>query len=333
MKWRILKILISLITLSSALFIYFRPPQFEVVQVKKDKVVEAVYATGTVESEVMYPLSSQVSARLLTLNVDEGDLVKKDQLLATLDGAEFKEQERQLKIREQFAKDQFNRAQKLYSQKAISEDEYTRSKSEWEASQAMTRSAKGKSEYTILRALHDGIVIRRDGEVGQLIPANQAIYWIAENGNLRVTAEVDEEEILRVQVGQKVYMQADALPNQVIEGSVIKITPQGDRLSRSYRVRISLPKNNPLMIGMTVENNILIGEKENALIVPSSAVRNGFVWVVNNDTVESRKIKMGVKDLERTEIVSGVSDTDVVVKDPSQTLTEGMRIRPVSREK
>ena len=324
------KVLTIITALIIVLVLYFllRPAKFEIVETKKDKAVEAVYATGSVESEIMYPLSSNLSAKLVELYADEGDSVKKDQVLARLDGAEYLEQEKQFKIREKYAHDQFLRTEKLFTQGAISIDEYNKMKSEWEALKAATNSAKSKYEYTVIKSLSDGVVIRRDGEVGQLIPSNQAIFWVAENGNLRVTAEVDEEEILKVKVGQKVLMQADALPNKVMEGFVSQITPRGDSISRSFRVRISLPKDSPLLIGMTVENNILIGEKNNVLLIPTSALNGNFVWVVSEDNkVSKRKIEIGVRGLEFTEVSQGLEFGQRVVNNPHSNIYEGMKVR------
>lgn len=327
------KLTLSLLSILIVGFIYFKylkKPSIEVFKASYGKAVESVYATGYVESVNMYPVSSQISAKLLELFVDEGDRVRKDQMLARLDGKEFKELEIQLKAKEDLSYDQFLKAEKLYKQGAISEEEYKTSKAEWVAAKALTSSARSKADYAILKASTDGQVIKRDGEVGQLITPSQAVFWISPDGDLRVSAEVDEEEILKVKVGQKVLMQSDALGDRVVEGSVLSITPKGDNLSRSYRVRISVPKDSPLLIGMTVESNIVTRINESALLIPTTALVNSFVFKVDdNGLVAKVKVEVGAKGPDRSEIKSGLSEGDFVIVAPKKDQEQDVRVEPI----
>ena len=80
-----------------------------------------------------------------------------------------------------------------------------------------------------------------------------------------VTAEVDEEDIARCRPGQQAVIKADAFPGRVLKGQVNEITPLGDPLNKSYRVRVALPDDTPLHLGMTTELNIIVSEQPNAL--------------------------------------------------------------------
>jgi multidrug efflux pump subunit AcrA (membrane-fusion protein) len=84
---------------------------------------------------------------------------------------------------------------------------------------------------------------------------------------------VDEEDIAQVRPGQEVLIRADALAGQTFRGQVLAVTPKGDPVARSYRVRISLPADTPLMIGMTTETNIVLRRSDNALLVSVGAVQ------------------------------------------------------------
>ena len=98
----------------------------------------------------------------------------------------------------------------------------------------------------------DGQVIRRDGEVGDFIPSNQPVFYLAKSGSpLRISADVDEEDIPLVKAGDKVLIKADAFPDRIFDGQVSDVTPKGDPIARSYRVRIALPSDTALKIGMT----------------------------------------------------------------------------------
>jgi len=109
-----------------------------------------------------------------------------------------------------------------------------------DVAEAAVKRAQAQRDYNQLVAPADGIVLRRDGEPGQFVAAGQAVLTLACCAPLRVSAEVDEEDIPRVVVGQKVTLRTDALPGRLFDGEVADITPKGDPVSRSYRVRIRL---------------------------------------------------------------------------------------------
>ncbi|MCC6954439.1 MAG: efflux RND transporter periplasmic adaptor subunit, partial [Deltaproteobacteria bacterium] len=250
------------------------------MQLTRGIAVQAVYATGTVEPEVMLPIATRGSARLLELRVDEGMSVEAGQLLARLENDDLRSSLAALRAKEQFARSEFERNAGLVKQGAISQQAYSRASSDWEAAKAASAQAAAMVGYMDLSSPAAGKIIRRDGEIGQLIPANQPVFWLSVSSPLRITAEVDEEDISLVKPGQNVAIRADAFPGQVFQGTLKSITPKGDPIARSYRVRVSLADGTPLQIGMTAEINVIVAERENAWLLPTSSLKAGFVWVV-----------------------------------------------------
>jgi RND family efflux transporter MFP subunit len=169
--------------------------------------------------------------------------------------------------------------------------------------------------------------LQRDGEIGQVIPANQPIFYFARRAPLRIEAEVDEEDILLVQTGQRVLIRAPALPDRVLDGRVAEITPKGNPVTRGYRVRIEFEGETPLRIGMTAETNIVVEQRDNALLVPATAVREGQVWIVRDGRLHRQPVRTGFSSETRTEILSGLSDNDALVVSPTTGLTEGRQAR------
>ncbi|WP_133128669.1 efflux RND transporter periplasmic adaptor subunit [Legionella nagasakiensis] len=301
----------------------------EVVHPFYGTAVQAAYATGTVEATVMMPISTHITARLLALYVDEGNDVKKGQVLAQLEDWHLQETLRELKEREELARIRYERHTPLMKKGVISKDEYDRMVSEWRAAIAARQGAEAQVSYLKLMAPADGRIIRRDGEIGQLIPANQAVFWLSCCAPLRISAEVDEEDIVHVRSGQDVLIRADAFPGRIFYGKVQRITPKGDPIARSYRVRVSLPENTPLLIGMTAETNIIFRKKQNALLLPASAVMVDKVWLVEHDKLRQVPVSLGAKSLKQVEIANGLTAADLVVLHPNGELKEGTRVRPV----
>ena len=93
-----------------------------------------------------------------------------------------------------------------------------------------------------------------------MVDTTDTVFWIGDPKPLRITADVDEEDVPRVEPGQKVLLRADAFPDRVLEGGLTSITPKGDPVQKTYRVRIELPDDAPLLIGMTVEANVVVRE-------------------------------------------------------------------------
>lgn len=308
------------------------PVAVSVVTPTHGPAVEAIYATGTVEPSVMLPIAPRQGGNLVELNVDEGGQVRKGQVLARFDDADLDNTVEELAARARYAQAQYRRNRELARRGFQAKLELDRVRAEMEAAEAALKRAGAQRGFLLLTAPADGSIIRRDGEVGQFIPAGQAVFYLSCCAPLRVTAEVDEEDIPRVRVGQKAVLRADALPGQVLDGEVGEVTPKGDPVARSYRVRIRLADPAGLRVGMTVDANLVVAERQNALLVPSSAVRNGAVWIVANGRLRRQPVRIGVAGAERTEILEGLAPDAQVVDAPAEDLREGRaaRIRPPS---
>jgi RND family efflux transporter MFP subunit len=334
---RTTKIVLGLATLAAAAaaVVWWQwPARLEIAPVTRGPAVEAVYATGTVEPTVMIPLAPRSGGRLVAVLVDEGARVRRGQVLARIESGDLDQTVQEMSAREQLARTQYERARDLVEQKFVSPAELDRTRSELQAAQAAARRAQAQRDYNQLVASADGLVLRRDGEPGQYIAAGQAVLTLACCAPLRVSAEVDEEDIARVVVGQKALLRTDALPGRLFDGEVAEITPKGDPVSRSYRVRIRLADApevdaGPLRTGMTMDANLIVSRRENALLVPSRALKGNAVWVVQEGRVQRREVKKGVTGAERSEIVSGLAEGDMVVLSPADTLREGQRAHGV----
>lgn len=327
-KWFYLAAILLLVALSYALLNrYFLPPVVETQNPSRGAAVEAVYATGTVEATVMLPIAPRNTARLTELLADEGAEVKKDQPMARLEDNDLKSSLRELEAKQSFAQSDYARQKKLFDRGFASREALDQARSNLDSAMAAVERAKTEAGYMTLLAPADGLIIRRDGEIGQLIPSNQPVFWMSCCAPLRVSAEVDEEDIAKVQPGQKVAISADAFPGQVFHGKVQSITPKGDAVARSYRVRIGFDGEVPLRIGMTAENNIIISENSEALLVPIAAVRNNHVGVVRNGRLQLIDVKTGARDGKSIEIRDGLVEADFVVVPYPDKISDGVMVR------
>jgi RND family efflux transporter MFP subunit len=303
------------------------PIAVSIVTPTRGPAVDAIYATGTVEPTVMLPIAPRVAGRLIELKADEGSTARKGQTLARLDDTDLASTVDELEARARFAQSQYDRAQNLARQGFMAKAEIDRTRADVEAAEAAVKRARAQRNDMSLVAPADGLIIRRDGEIGQFIPAGQAVFYLSCCAPLRVTAEVDEEDIGRVHVGQKVVLRADALPGRLLDGAVSDVTPKGDPIARSYRVRVKLDDPGALKVGMTVDANLIVAERANALLVPASAVQSDAVWVVVDGRLHRQPVKAGVSGSGRVEIIDGLAADAHVVDSPGSDLREGRRAR------
>lgn len=333
-RWlgRGLVLLLAAGILVGAAWWHFGPIRVPVTMPVTGPAVEAVYGTGTVEPVVMFPVAPKLAGRLRQLMVDEGTPVREGQVLAELDNRELSASVREWEARVRYGELQFRRAEDLYKNRVGSEAALDQARNELSTARASLERAKSLVAEMTLTAPVDGVIVRRDGEIGELIRAADPIFWMSCCGALRITAEIDEEDIRRVRAGQKVLVRADAFPDRVFEGRVAEITPKGDPVARSFRVRISLPTETPLMIGMTADTNIVVTERSNALLVPATAVSDGGLWLVRDGRAVRQKVTIGVAGDSQVEIREGIGEGDPVVVRPDDRLREGRRVTAVPLE-
>jgi membrane fusion protein, multidrug efflux system len=332
-----MKLFIITLSIVAAGFLFwtFNPAKgtdVKVVQAKMMPAIQAVYATGTVEATRMIAISPKIAARLVTLEVYEGAHVEKGDVLAQLEDADVQESVRDFQAKLELAKNDLDRAQKLAKFGVISKEALDQSQAIFKSAAAALDKSKIELGYLQLTAPERGTIIRRDGEIGEMIAFGTPVFWISGGDELRIETEVDEEDISLVQPGQRVIISADAYPEQIFEGSVQSITPKGDPVARSYRVRVGLEGKIPLMIGMTAETNIITKETDSALMLPAAAVSNGYVLILSDGLAKSISVKTGIKAPQAIEILEGISKDDKVAAVFSATLLSKKNLHPKDSE-
>jgi multidrug efflux pump subunit AcrA (membrane-fusion protein) len=165
-------------------------------------------------------------------------------------------------------------------------------------------------DYSI-KAKQDGRVYSILKEKGEMVSVQTPIAVIGDASQFILELQVDEYDIARIKPGQKVFVTMDSYKGRVFEATITKIDPIMNDRSRSFKVEanfITLPEN--LYPNLTVEANILISTKENALTIPRNyLVDDDYVVLANG---EKRKVITGLKDYQKVEIVQGLSKDEEI---------------------
>ena len=149
-----------------------------------------------------------------------------------------------------------------------------------------------------------------------------------ETSEIFLEGKVNEEDIGRIVVGQKAAVRLYSYGDQDFAATVRVIVPNANQQQYALNLTLDTPPVN-LLSGMTGEMNVIIGERANALIVPSRAVVAGKIFVVDSGVVIPRLVKIGYRNIERTEILEGLRDSDLVIVADQDQLRPGQHVRPV----
>jgi membrane fusion protein (multidrug efflux system) len=297
------------------------------VQVIRGTAAEIVYATGVIEPERWSKVATLVKGRIIERCRCEGQRVKAGDLLARLDDAEAQAALRELRAREEFAQKELDRQSQLVARNVTSVQALERATSELRQIQALIAAQVERLAYYRLVAPMDGVVLREDGEVGEIVDSNVVLYRIGIPKPLQLVAEVNEEDIPKVRVGQTVLLRSDAFPGEPLAGTVREITPAGDPVAKTYRIRVALPEDTPLRVGMSVEANVVTREKADALLVPAAAVAEGAVFVIEHSRAVRRPVELGVRGTRMVEVLSGATEGEWVISPVPSGQRDRTRVR------
>ncbi|MCR4268104.1 efflux RND transporter periplasmic adaptor subunit [Nitratireductor sp. ZSWI3] len=306
---------------------YTRPAEVTVVAPARGTAAEIVFASGTVEPRSWAKVTSLVRERIVETCVCEGETVAKGDVLARLDASEAEATLAELKARYKLALDEQQRLTVLVDRNVANLTALERARSEVSQVEALIAGQTARLGNYELRAPDDGVVLRKDAEVGEIAEPGTVLFWVGRPTPRIVVAEVNEEDIPRVEPGQRALLRSDAFPGRELEAKVDSITPKGDPVTRTYRVRLALPDDTPLLIGMSVDANIVIRTSEGALLVPAIALRENRLFVVEGDTARLVTVETGIRGTSRTEVLSGLAEDARLVSPYPETLEDGTRVK------
>ena len=189
--------------------------------------------------------------------------------------------------------------------------------------QLSLESSKKQAKNYELRAPFDGIINQIDFKNGDNIVADDSKYVYIQNPNLvRITALLDQLDIAKTSVGQKVSITFDSYPKKKFEWTVTELNPAAVITSgvTSYQVRITLDRGDTkIYSGMTAVLSIIIESKNDVLTIPTTFITKkrgtSTVLISESGANVSKEIKTGISTASITEIVSGLSEGDTVVRE------------------
>jgi multidrug efflux pump subunit AcrA (membrane-fusion protein) len=148
---------------------------------------------------------------------------------------------------------------------------------------------------------------------GEMVTTQSPVALIGSTDIFMIELQVDEYDITRVKLGQKILVSMDSYKDNIFEAIVDKIIPMMNERTKSFTVEAVFVKQPPALYpNLTCEANIVIQQKDKALLIPRNYLLPGDFVLIQGD--EKRKVTTGLKDYQKVEITSGLTVTDVLLK-------------------
>lgn len=312
-------------------------PLVSVFQVKDTLFESFISLQGNVDTRENILIFPEYQGVLTSIAVREGQQVSRGQLLAKIDDGGLSSQLAQARTQYQLAKTTFERQKRLWDQQIGSEIQYLQAKTTMEASESAVNQLSSQLEKTTIRAPFSGVIDQIITEQGQVVGlGGQALMRLVNLNNMYVKASVPESYINTVTKGTPVKINLESI-GKTVEGVISNVGSYINPTNRTFQVEVKLPKTDSqikpnMMASLQVQNYV----QENALVIPSNAIQESakgekYVYVIDAQRGDQAKvirtqIVTGRKTNAFVEVLEGLSDQDIIVKEGALTIKDGMTV-------
>jgi len=301
-------------------------PVVSVITAQAEDVDVTNTFTSNVEPYATNNIASQTAGRIVSINVEVGDNVRKGQLLAKMDDVNL------TKTRMQYVNDstELARLTELYKIGAIAQADYDLAKLSLDITK---KTYNNLAENVYLRSPINGVVTARNYDMGDMYSMAQPIFVVEQITPVKMLVNISESLFTQVHEGMEFDITVDAYPDEVFKGTVNLLYPTINSATHTFPVEVICEnKDQRLRPGMFARVTATFGTNHN-VVVPDVAVvkQQGsgehFIYVLNADnTVTYTKVELGRRMGSRYEILSGIKEGDRIVTEGQVRLKNGVSV-------
>lgn len=308
-------------------------------EARHERVSERLSLNGTVSATSEVKIVPKLQGRVLSVLVEEGDRIRKGQLLATIETPELEWQLRQQQAAQltaeatlEKARTDFGRMSLLLAEGAISQQQHDASRTQLTISEAQLQQLKAaisqirtQIDHGRLTAPFAGTVVTRFAEVGAMAAPGTPMFTLAEAGGLTVQVQVPEQELAKLALGSPATVHSTAFPGRSFAGRIRRVNPAVNPQTRLIAAEIDLGSSD-LRIGMFVQVLIESGA-HSGVVVPVAALQtegdSSYVFVPDGAHAKRLPVRTGLRMDDRIELLSGLPSGARVVATGSAFLSDG----------
>ena len=308
------------------------PVPVEVAEVEKRPVSAYIDSSANLVAENQVKILSEVEGRVDRLLVEEGDFVKKGQLLASLARDDEEILLKKAELREANARMAFERGEDLFARELVSREEFDKFTMDHKIAQEEAAEARWNLEKTTIRSPFSGQISQRMLQVGQHIRPGDELFQVTDSDPLIARIFLPERDVLGLEEGREVLIVLNADDTVRFAGRVRQISPIVDVATGTIKVTVEASQP-PAGIrpGSFVGVHIVRETHPEALVVPREAVlrelQRAHVFVTDGEVAEKREVTLGLAEDEVVEALTGLRPGEQVIVAGQGGLKDGSAVK------
>jgi len=320
----------------------------DTLTVQTNALASGPVVTGSVQPERKADLRAEVSAVVLQVLKENGDAVKRGDILVKLDETAIRDSLSSAEASARSAAQALDQAERqltrmktlresgMTSAQAMDDAEVRRNNAASEVAAARSRAALARQQIsrTVVRAPFDGIVSDRKVSAGDTASPGKELVKVIDPSSMRFEGRVSADRIASVKVGQPVSFRINGYAGQEFRGIVKRVDPAANEVTRQVEVLVGFAPNSaqPRVSGLYGEGRIE-AETAPALMLPEGALikagDKAYTWRIKGNVINKTELVVGTRDTRsgNYEVRSGLAAGDVVLRNPTSALKDGQQIQ------
>lgn len=308
------------------------PVPVEVAAVTTGAIASYISATANLVAEDEVKVLAEAEGRVVRLDVEEGDIVAKGQVLAVLDQDEARIALSKVELKAANAEAALSRARDSFDQGLISSEAYDTLKMDCEVARQEVAEAEWRLAKTVIRAPFSGCVTERFITVGQHLRPGDELFTVTDYDPLVARIYLPERDVVELAVGRSVRIIPAADPSLELSGRIRRIAPVVDTATGTVKVTVeAVDPPAAVRPGAFVSIGIIRERHEGAVLLPRESVirelRAAHVFVANDGIAVKRAVTLGIEEDDVVEVLTGVGAGEQVVVAGQGGLDDGQRIK------
>lgn len=306
----------------------------ETVILRQKPMAAEVKAVGTLKADESVILKPEVAGRIAQIHFTEGESVKKDQSLITLDDSLYRAELQESIASRDLAKQIYERSRALFDKGTGTANARDDNRLKWQAAEASVNLSRARLAKMKLLAPFDGVIGVRSVSVGDYVAPGQDLVGVTKLDPLKLDFRIAETYLNSVKIGQKINLTTATTPGQIFTAEIYAIDPQIDAETRSVILRAFVPNTDQaLRPGAFAQISIPLGSELTALMVPEQSViptgGSQFVYKVVDGKAVTATIKTGFRDEGMVQVTEGLVEGDEIVTAGQMKIRDGAPVAPI----
>jgi len=303
----------------------------EVTKITYNTQKEVLTYSGTIEADNTVSLGFMTSGRVSNILVQEGQKVRKGQLLATIDATSYKNAFDIANAGLELANDNFKRLKQLYDKGSLPERDFIAVKVAVAQANANKNLAAKNLTDTKLYAPFSGMITQKLTEIGATAAPGVPAFTIMKTDKVYATASISESEISKLKIDSDAMVEIPSM-NKTFQGKVSIINHSADALTRTFTVKVRLDNSeNQLLPGMISNIKINTNNTQNVIAIPANTVLRdvndiSFVYVVQNNITIKKRVTVGNFTGNNVIVTDGLTTDDVLVSKGYTNIKDGQEV-------